>query len=40
MKIAIIGNGGHSKVIKDIILSNKEYEIVGYFNDIYEDVKI
>ena len=40
MKIAIIGNGGHSKVIKDIILSNKEYEIVGYLDDLYEDVKM
>ena len=37
MKIAIIGKGGHSKVIKDIILSNKGYEIVGYLDDQYED---
>ena len=37
MKIAMIGKGGHSKVIKDIILSNKEYEIVGYLDDQYED---
>lgn len=38
MKIAVIGKGGHSKVIEDIILSNKEYEIVGYLDDQYEDV--
>lgn len=37
MKIAVIGKGGHSKVIKDIILSNQEYEIVGYLDDLYED---
>src|SRR4051794_40717230 len=38
MKIAVIGKGGHSKVIEDIILSNKEYEIVAYLDDRYEDV--
>ena len=40
MKIVMIGQGGHSKVIKDIILSNKAYEIVGYLDDQYEDVTI
>ncbi|SFI29279.1 MULTISPECIES: acetyltransferase [unclassified Bacillus (in: firmicutes)] len=38
MKIVMIGQGGHSKVIQDIILSNKEYEIVGYLDDRYEDI--
>ncbi|MFC3884789.1 acetyltransferase [Bacillus songklensis] len=38
MKIVIVGKGGHSKVIKDIILSNKEYKIVAYLDDRYEDV--
>ncbi|MDQ0242571.1 acetyltransferase EpsM [Bacillus fengqiuensis] len=38
MKIAIIGKGGHSKVIEDTILSNKEYEIVGYLDDRYQEV--
>lgn len=38
MKIAIIGHGGHSKVIQDIILSNNEYEIVGYLDDRYENI--
>lgn len=38
MEIVMIGQGGHSKVIQDIILSNKEYEIVGYLDDRYEDI--
>lgn len=33
MKIAIIGLGGHSKVVQDIILSYEDFEIVGYFDD-------
>ncbi len=37
MNIAIIGNGGHSKVVKDIILSNKYLHIVGYLDDKFED---
>jgi acetyltransferase EpsM len=37
MKIAIIGQGGHCKVIEDIIRSNKHFEIIGYFDDKYED---
>ncbi|MGF9965390.1 acetyltransferase [Bacillus rhizoplanae] len=40
MKIVLIGQGGHSKVVQDIILSNKGYEIVGYLDDRYEDVAI
>ncbi|MGX2961372.1 acetyltransferase [Peribacillus sp. JNUCC 23] len=40
MNIAIIGKGGHSKVIEDIIFSNIEYEIVAYLDDQYEDVKV
>ncbi|PGC85871.1 acetyltransferase [Bacillus toyonensis] len=35
MKILIIGCGGHSKVVKDIILSNGGYEIIGYLDDLY-----
>lgn len=38
MKIAIIGQGGHSKVIQDIILSNNGYEIIGYLDDRYENI--
>ncbi|MEH6892580.1 acetyltransferase [Bacillus sp. JJ864] len=40
MKIVIIGQGGHSKVVQDIILSNKGYEIIGYLDDRYEDITI
>lgn len=35
MKIAVIGQGGHSKVVQDIILSYEDNEIVGYFDDKY-----
>ena len=37
MKIALIGKGGHSKVVEDIILSKKDYEIVAYLDDQYEE---
>src|SRR4051812_30111982 len=37
MKLAIIGQGGHSKVIQDIILVTKGIEIIGYFDDKYEN---
>jgi acetyltransferase EpsM len=39
MKIVVIGRGGHSKVISDMIHSNKSYEIVGYLDDKYKDVR-
>lgn len=40
MRVVLIGNGGHSKVISDMVLSNKENEIVGYLDDKYETVKL
>jgi acetyltransferase EpsM len=40
MKIVIIGHGGHSKVITDIILSDGGFEIIGYLDDKYKAVKI
>jgi acetyltransferase EpsM len=40
MKIAIIGNGGHSKVVRDLILSYEENEIVGILDDKYEEVRL
>jgi acetyltransferase EpsM len=40
MKIVVIGQGGHSKVISDMLLSNDEYEIVGYLDDKYEEIKV
>jgi len=33
VKIGLIGQGGHSKVIEDIIIANKKYKIIGYFDD-------
>ncbi|MEY8191255.1 acetyltransferase [Peribacillus simplex] len=38
-KICIIGQGGHSKVIEDILLSLKEYEIGAYLDDRFIDTK-
>ncbi|HZH58312.1 MAG TPA: acetyltransferase [Metabacillus sp.] len=38
MNIVIIGNGGHSKVVRDIILSNQNLHIVGYLDDKFEDL--
>ncbi|MCQ6275285.1 acetyltransferase [Bacillus sp. V3B] len=35
MRLAIIGQGGHSKVIQDIILAIRDIEIIGYFDDKY-----
>lgn len=37
MRIVIVGEGGHSKVIKDIIDSIKEYELLGFLDDKYEE---
>ena len=35
MKIAMIGDGGHSKVIQEIILENENNKIVGFLDDHY-----
>lgn len=32
-EIILIGNGGHSKVIKDIIVAQNEYKLVGYLDN-------
>ncbi|MBM7651857.1 acetyltransferase [Neobacillus cucumis] len=40
MKVVVIGHGGHSKVITEAILSNDDYEIVGYLDDKYEGVSL
>jgi acetyltransferase EpsM len=37
MKIAIIGQGGHSKVIQDMLRENLEFKIIGFFDDKYKD---
>ncbi len=36
MKVAIIGQGGHSKVIQDIIAAMEGIEIIGYFDDKFD----
>lgn len=37
MQIAIIGIGGHSKVIQDIILLYQDYQVVGFLDDKYRE---
>jgi acetyltransferase EpsM len=37
MKIVVIGHGGHSKVIVDMILSTGENDIVGFLDDKYDE---
>jgi acetyltransferase EpsM len=37
MKVAIIGIGGHSKVIRDIAAAIKGIEIAGFFDDKFTD---
>jgi acetyltransferase EpsM len=39
MKIVMIGYGGHSKVISDLILSDKGNEVIGYFDDKFFETK-
>lgn len=41
MQIIMIGAGGHSKVIQDIILSSYgNYEIIGRLDDMYEQLRV
>ncbi|MCV9884807.1 acetyltransferase [Metabacillus halosaccharovorans] len=40
MNSVIIGNGGHSKVVKDILLLNKNIQIVGYLDDKFVEYLI
>lgn len=40
MKIVIVGEGGHSKVITDLITSQTEAQIVGYLDDKYQETII
>lgn len=39
MKIAVIGHGGHSKVVRDLILSDGSNQIIGYFDDRYRNLE-
>ncbi|MCM3724920.1 acetyltransferase [Neobacillus cucumis] len=38
MNIVVIGHGGHSKVVSDIIRANKGHQIIGYLDDKYEKI--
>lgn len=40
MKIVIIGHGGHSKVISDIIRAKKGLQIFGYLDNKYEQIRV
>ncbi|EKN69399.1 hypothetical protein BABA_10076 [Neobacillus bataviensis LMG 21833] len=40
MNIAVIGHGGHSMVISDMIFSNGGHHIVGYLDDKYEHIRL
>lgn len=40
MNIVVIGHGGHSKVIVDMILSIGENNIVGFLDDKYEEIRL
>ena len=37
-KIAIVGAGGHGKVVGEIALLN-QYEIIDFFDDKYSEIK-
>jgi acetyltransferase EpsM len=40
MKIVMVGHGGHSKVIADLILCDEENAIVGFLDDKYVDLRL
>ncbi|MBD8071312.1 acetyltransferase [Bacillus sp. PS06] len=40
MKVVVIGHGGHSKVVTDIIKLTKGLDITGYLDDKYEKTQI
>ncbi|TMW70548.1 acetyltransferase [Alteribacter natronophilus] len=40
MKIVLVGQGGHSKVITDMIEKNNAGKVVGYFDDLYQEVLV
>ncbi|MGG2060247.1 acetyltransferase [Priestia megaterium] len=39
MKVIVIGNGGHSKVIQEMISSLRNYEIIAILDDKYKEKK-
>jgi acetyltransferase EpsM len=40
MNFAVVGHGGHSKVISEMILSNEHHHIIGYLDDKYEHIRL
>lgn len=40
MKIVVVGQGGHSKVIVDLLLSDRNHEIVGFLDDKYSEFRL
>ena len=40
MKVVIIGHGGHSKVVTDIIKLTKDLHIIGYLDNKYEKIQV
>lgn len=38
-KLFIVGQGGHSKVVTDIVKAQGDYEIIGYLDDYYKEMK-
>ncbi|WP_413307809.1 acetyltransferase [Bacillus sp. 1P10SD] len=40
MRVILIGQGGHSKVISDIIRATKNHKLVGYLDDRYKSLDI
>lgn len=40
MKYIIIGHGGHGRVIRDLILSNEENEVIGFLDDKYKEIRL
>ncbi|MCI2774241.1 acetyltransferase [Staphylococcus petrasii] len=39
-KVILVGNGGHSKVIADIIKLSEDYELCGYLDQKYEKKEV
>lgn len=40
MKVVVIGHGGHSKVVSDIIRATKGLQIFGYLDSKYERIQV
>jgi acetyltransferase EpsM len=40
MNVVVIGHGGHSKVISDIIRAIKGLQIIGYLDNKYERIQV